>query len=103
MTDPEMVSARGTSVVPPARFGAGLVASALLVLVACGVLVPRHAELQPLGEAVVEIGSLLAVFGLGMCLGRRTRSAGLGVVVGAALGVTIAWCALVVHVALFMR
>ncbi|MDN4161117.1 hypothetical protein [Nocardioides abyssi] len=103
MTDLNALSAQQTSAGPSALFGAGVVASALLVLTACGVLVPLYAELQPLGGAVMKVGALLAVVGVGICLLRRTRHAGLGVVVGAASGLVVAWCALVAYVALFMR
>lgn len=84
------------------NFGSGLLASTLLVLLACAVLVPRIAELQPLGDAVVKVALGMAMVGFGLCVPKRTRPVGAGLVVGAGLGVVLAWCALVAYVALFL-
>lgn len=84
------------------NFGSGLLAATLLVLLACGILLPRYAELQPLGDAVVRVALALVIVGAGLCVPKRTRAVGGGVVVGAGLGLVLAWCALVVYIGLFM-
>ena len=84
------------------RFVSALLTSSLLVALACAVLVPRYAELRPLGVAVVSVASALAVIGAGLCVPRRSRAVGAGIVVGAGLGLVLAWCALVIYLGLFM-
>lgn len=84
------------------NFGSGLLASTLLVLLACAILVPRYAELNPLGDAVGSVALTLLIIGAGLCVPQRSRAVGAGVVVGAGLGLVLAWCALVVYIGLFM-
>lgn len=83
-------------------FGSGLLASSLLVVLACAILVPRYAELNPLGDAVGGTALALVIIGAGLCVPRRSRVVGAGVVAGAGLGLVLAWCALVVYVGLFL-
>ena len=85
-----------------ADFGSGSLASTLLVLLACAILVPRYAELNPLGDAVASVALTLLIIGAGLCVPQRSRVVGAGVVVGAGLGLVLAWCALVVYIGLFM-
>jgi hypothetical protein len=85
------------------NFAVGVLTSTTVLLLACGVLVPRFAELEALGAAVVEIALATAFTGLALCIVRRSRAVGAGVVAGAVLGLALAWSALIAYVGLFMR
>lgn len=82
------------------HFGSGLLASTLLVLLACAILVPRYAELHRLGDAVGSVALALLIIGAGLSVPQRSRAVGAGVVVGTGLGLVLAWCALVVYLGL---
>jgi hypothetical protein len=85
------------------NFAGGAVTSASILLLACGVLVPRFAELVALSSAVVGVAVTLAVVGVVLCAARGVRAVGAGVIAGVVLGLTLAWSALVAYVGLLMR
>ncbi len=100
MTSVSTMDERATAARSWPRFGSGLLTAVLAVAVAAGVLVPRHADLQAGGGALVRVVLALVVVGLGLAVPRRTRPLGAGLVAGAASGLVLAWCALVLYLAL---
>lgn len=81
-------------------FSSGVASAVLLVLLACGYLVPRSVELASLGDAVLRVTVAVVIVGGVLCVPRRTRWRGAGLVVGAAIGLAVAWSALIVYVGL---
>ncbi|GAA2156346.1 hypothetical protein GCM10009844_44540 [Nocardioides koreensis] len=84
-------------------FAAGAVGAAIVLLLGCGVLAPRSAELAALGQTVIGIGLAVAAVGAVLCAARTTRAVGAGVVTGVVVGVAVAWSALIAYVGLLMR
>ena len=83
------------------NFASGLVASSIVLLTTCGLILPRFPELSDFGVAVLQVAGIVAVFGTVLCAVSRWRPLGAGVVAGAALGLFLVWSGVVLYVGLF--
>ena len=88
---------------PFRSFTAGVVVAVAAVALVCAVALPRSAEIQALGDAVLTGGVAVAVAGAAASAFRRVRWVGLGLLAGAALGLALAWALMVLYVGLLMR
>lgn len=75
----------------------------LVSLLVCVSALPRFAELAALGNVVLTGAAVLVAVGALLCCRRRLRAGGLGVILGAVLGLLVEWSALVFYVGLFQR
>jgi len=86
---------------PGRSFVTGLVASTVVVLATCGLILPRFSELSDLGDGLLQVAGIVAAAGIALCAVSRWRALGAGVVAGVAVGLLLAWSGLVLYIGLF--